>query len=81
MTFTATATYLPIHALAPITFGDCKADTLDEAVSILMDDIREFMRREESNDWWHDITITVHHDSTVKYYPFQYWAKHFAWSY
>jgi hypothetical protein len=81
MTYTATATYLPTIAVVPIFFGDCTADTLDDAVSILMDDIREFMRNEENNNWWDDITVTVEHDSTIKYYPFTHWAKHFAWSY
>ena len=81
MTYTATATYFPSQALKPIEFLDCKGDTLDEAVSILMDDIREFMRREESNNWWDDITVTVHHDSVIKHYPFEYWAFKFAWSF
>jgi hypothetical protein len=81
MTYTVTATYLPLHATAPINFGACKADILDDATSILMDDIREFMRNEEDNNWWDDITITIAHDSIVKHYPFEYWAKHFAWSY
>jgi hypothetical protein len=81
MTYTATATYLPVQAVAPINFGACKADTLDDAMSILMDDIREFMRREESNNWWDDITVTVHHDSVIKHYPFKHWAKQFGWSF
>ena len=81
MTYQATATYLPMQALALINFGACKGDTLDEAVSILMDDIREFMRSEESNNWWDDITVTVHHDSVIKHYPFEHWARHFAWSF
>ena len=80
MTYKATATYLPAQALKPIQFG-CKGDTLDETVSILMDDIREFMRREESNSWWDDITVTVHHDSIIKHYPFEHWAKQFGWSF
>ena len=81
MTYTASATYFPLTAFVPIEFVDCKANTLDEAVSILMDDIREFMQGEESGGWWHEITISVEHDSVVKHYPFEYWAKHFAWSY
>lgn len=80
MTYTATATYFPTQALAPINFG-CQAETLDDAMSILMDDIREFMRNEESSDWWDDITITIEHESVIKHYPMEYWAKHFAWSY
>ena len=81
MTYKATATYFPDQALAPIEFGPCKADTLDDAASILMDDIREFMRREESTDWWDDITVTIEHDHVKTHYAFEYWAKHFAWSY
>ncbi len=81
MTYTATATYFPMQALAPINFGACQADNLDDAISILMDDIREFMRNEESNDWWDDITVTIQHQSEIKHYPFEYWTKHFAWSY
>lgn len=81
MTFTATATYFPVQALAPIKFGACEGKTLDDAMAILLDDIREFMRREESNDWWDDIIVTVQHDHIKTNYPFDYWAKHFAWSY
>ena len=81
MTYTATATYLPVQAVAPINFGACKADTLDDAMSILMDDIREFMRREESNNWWDDITVTVEHEHVKTNYAFEYWAWHFAWSF
>ena len=81
MTYTASATYFPLPALAPINLGGYQADTLDDAVSILMDEIREFMNHEETSDWWNDITVTIKHDSIVKHYPFEYWAKHFAWSY
>ena len=81
MTYTASATYFPLHAVVPINFGDCRANTLDDAVSILMDDIREFMRNEESSSWWDDITVTVHHDHIKTNYAFEFWAKYFAWSY
>jgi hypothetical protein len=81
MTFTAAATYFPIEALAPIGFGGCEGKTRDEAVSILLDDIREFMRREESSDWWDDIIVSIHHDHIITNYPFEYWAKKFEWSY
>ena len=81
MTYTATATYLPAQALAPINFGACKGDTLDEAVSILLDDIREFMRREESYKWWDDIIVTIEHDHVKTNYAFEYWAFKFAWSF
>lgn len=81
MTYTATATYFPIQALAPIKFGPCEDKTLDDSVAILMDDIREFMRREESTEWWDDIILTVQHDNVITNYPFEYWAKKFAWSY
>jgi hypothetical protein len=81
MTYTATAIYFPIQAVLPIEFVDCKGDTRDEAISILMDDIREFMRREESNSWWDDITVTIEHDHVKTNYAFEYWARHFAWSF
>lgn len=81
MTITATASYFPLQALAPITFGDCPGKTIEEAISILLDDIREFMRSEESNDWWKDITVTLNNNSVVTQYPFEFWAKKFEWSY
>lgn len=81
MTFTAKATYYPDQALAPINFGACEGESRDDAVAILLDDIREFMRREESSDWWDDIIVSIHHDNIITNYPFEYWAKHFAWSY
>ena len=81
MTYQATATYLPAQALKPINFGACKADTLNEAISILMDDIREFMRREEGNNWWDDITVTIEHDHVRTNYAFEHWARKFAWSF
>ena len=70
MTYTATATYFPLPALAPINLGGFQADNAEDAISPLMDEIREFMRNEESSDWWDDITVTVHHDSVIKHYPF-----------
>jgi len=81
MTYTATAIYFPFHAVVPIEFVDCKADTCDEAISILMDDIREFLRNEENNDWWNDITVTIEHDHIKTNYAFKHWAKHFGWSF
>jgi len=80
MTYTATATYFPVHALAPIEFGACKADTRDEAVAILIDDIREFMRNERSLNWWDDVILTVEHDHIKTNYAFEYWGRKFAWS-
>jgi hypothetical protein len=80
MTVRASASYFPLHAVAPITFG-CPGKTIDEAISILLDDIREFMRNEESNDWWDEFTITLDNDSVITHYPFSYWAKHFGWSF
>jgi hypothetical protein len=81
MTFTATATYLPMNAPTGINFGECKGKTEDEAISILLDDIREFMRREESNDWWDDITVSLEYQGVIGHYPFQFWAKKYGWSY
>ena len=81
MTIKASASYYPLEALAPISFGDCPGKSPEEAISILLDDIREFMRSEESNDWWKDITVTLSNDSVVTHYPFEFWAKKFAWSY
>jgi len=81
MTITATASYFPLQALAPINFGECPGKTIEEAISILLDDIREFMRREESNDWWKDITVTLTNDNVITHYPFEFWAKKFGWSY
>jgi hypothetical protein len=81
MTFKAKAEYYPIAAVVPINFGVCQASTLDKAVSILMDDIREFMRNEESNNWWDDMVVTVEHDHVRINYPFEYWAKEFGWSF
>ena len=81
MTYIAKADYYPVQALAPIQFGPCNGRNLNDAVAILMDDIREFMRREESTNWWDDIVLSVEHDHIVTNYPFEYWAKQFAWSY
>ena len=81
MTYTATATYFPLPALEPINLGGFQADNADDAISPLMDEIREFMRNEESSDWWDDITVSIHHDSVIKHYPFKHWATHFAWSF
>jgi hypothetical protein len=81
MTYVATATYFPLQAIAPINLGGYEAKTRDEAVSILMDEIREFMRREEGNNWWDDVIISIEHDHVKANYPFEFWAKHFAWSY
>lgn len=81
MTYKTTATYFPMQAIKPIEFGPCNGKTLDDAMAILMDDIREFMRRETSNNWWDDIILNVQHDHIITHYPFEYWAKKFAWSY
>jgi maltooligosyltrehalose synthase len=81
MTFSATATYYPVHAVSPINFGACQAETREEAMSILMDDIREFMRNEETNDWWDDILVHIEYANVKASYPFDYWTKHFGWSF
>ena len=81
MTITATASYFPLQALVPITFGECPGETIDEAISILLDDIREFMRREESSDWWKDITVTLTDNNVTTHYPFEFWANRYGWSY
>lgn len=81
MTYKAKAEYYPTQAVVPINFGVCQGSTLDDALSILMDDIKEFMRNEQSTDWWNDILVTVEYDHVQVKYPFEHWAKHFGWSY
>ena len=81
MTFKAKAEYYPINAVVPINFGVCIGSTLDEAMAYLLDDIREFMRKEESIDWWDDVLVIVDHDHVKTSYPFDYWAKRFGWSF
>lgn len=81
MTYVAEGIYYPSIAVVPIGLGGYEGQTLNEAVSILMDEIREFFRDAEENSWWDDVTITIEHENVRTKYPFQYWAKHFGWSY
>ena len=81
MTYEVSAIYQPSSAYLPIDMGAYMAKNLDEAMSVLMDDIREFMRNEESTNWWDDVLITVVHDHVKTSYPFDYWAKKFGWSF
>ena len=81
MTYVVEAIYYPQIALKPMDIGYSEGKTLEETMAALMDDVREFMRDEEETSWWEDTTITVLHDHVKTNYPFEYWAKHFGWSY
>ena len=81
MTFTAQATYFPNGALFPEKFGGWEADTREEAVAILMDELREFTSSWEDSSWWDDVIVSIQHDHVITNYPFEFWAKHFGWSF
>jgi hypothetical protein len=54
---------------------------LDDAVSQMMDDMRDFFYNKDPDTYLKDLTVSCMRESVITYTPVEYWLEKFGWSY
>lgn len=54
---------------------------LDDAVSQMMDDMRDFFYNKDPDTYIKDLTVSCMRDSVISHTPVEYWLQKFGWSY
>jgi hypothetical protein len=54
---------------------------LDDAVALMMDDMKEFFYEKDPSTYINDLTVASMRESVVSHTPVEYWIKKFGWSF
>jgi hypothetical protein len=80
MTYETKLIYQPEEA-SSMVISRARALFLDDAVSEMMDDMKEFFLDQEPSTYMNDLTVAAMRDSVVTMTPVEYWVKKFGWSF
>ena len=54
---------------------------LDDAVSLMMDDMKEFFLNKDPSTYMNDLTVAAMRGAVISHTPVEYWVKKFGWSF
>lgn len=80
MTYETKLIYQP-EATSSMVISRARDLYLDDAVSQMMDDMKEFFYEKDPSTYIDDLTVTVMRDSVETHTPVEYWIKKFGWSF
>jgi hypothetical protein len=80
MTYEAKLIYQP-EKTNSMVISRATALYLDDAVSEMMDDMKEFFLDKDPSTYLNDLTVAAMRDSVVTMTPVEYWVKKFGWSF
>ena len=80
MTYETKLIYQP-EASSQMVISRATALYLDDAVSLMMDDMKEFFLNKEQSTYVNDLTVAAMRGAVVSHTPVEYWIKKFGWSF
>jgi hypothetical protein len=80
MTYETKLIYQP-EATSQMVISRATALYLDDAVALMMDDMKEFFYEKDPSTYINDLTVASMRESVVSHTPVEYWIKKFGWSF
>lgn len=80
MTYETKLIYQPEETTSMV-ISRARALYLDDAVALMMDDMKEFFHEKEPSTYLNDLTVSSMRDSVIALTPVEYWVKKFGWSF
>jgi len=80
MTYETKLIYQP-EASTSMVISRATALYLDDAVSEMMDDMKEFFLNKDPSTYLNDLTVSAMRGAVISHTPVEYWVKKFGWSF